>query len=246
MIYAIKLFAITHLRAGVLVSFLLSFILKAEQIVAENIGIGDQIPLLQAATTLLNELVLRQRASINTPEIAREDATRDKFLRLVFNETRAKMKSPKDETRDHAEQLWQAIKPYTKMTATQMPEESAAITTLCDLLAGEYATLVAALQLTGTVADLAAANTAFIALYNARTAEMAAHEPLTELKTKEQMKVCIDLYKETVRRFNAYQEILPSSFGVDFANYVNAEIEHYKTYAVHRRHSGDEPVTGDE
>jgi hypothetical protein len=228
-------FNVTRLKAGTLSAFLQSFIAFAIQAGEQALRLDTLLPQLREAWTLLNQLVLRQEASIITPEITRLDKERDKYFRLLVNETKAKLKSPADDVRQTAEKVWQIARSYSHIDTKEMPKESTIITTLCSLLlTDEVRPLLDALSLTADVEALQKSNDGFITAFELRIQDTATKRPSPATSTAQQKKVCIDLYRECVQTVNALATLDATPEVQNLVSLVNIEIGKYRRYTTSR------------
>jgi Family of unknown function (DUF6261) len=204
------------------------------------LGIPVQVAALQTATVPLDDLFVKERGNLITPELEALDARRDDALTgiRVFAEAQTYHYDPVIEAA--GQQVLSAMDKYGR----NLPRLNyIAETEVIDSLTDDFSTdadLVAAtttLNLQEWVKELSTANTLFNSRYLARNTNYAA-QPGGNLQ--EQRNVTTDAYRVLADHITAHATITPSAVYTKLINEINTLVDQYNQLINNRSGSGEE------
>lgn len=209
------------------------------------LGIAAQVAALQTTVNPLDDLFVKERGNLITPELQSLDARRDSALIGIRLSAEAATYHYDPELMAAGRQILLAFDKYGhNLTKLNYIAETEVIVSLADDLASdaELRTAVNALDLDDWVKELSTANTAFNQRYLARNTDYAAR-PDGNLIT--QRELVIDAWQQLAGHITAHATLTPSDAYTKLIKEINTLIDQYNQLINNRSAGGEEEQAGD-
>lgn len=177
--------------------------------------------------SLMQDLVSRNMASMETDQLQELELLRDEVGRYIIDTVRNSLNLPFPEIAAASKALWFVLKPYVGFYSLPNMQETTVIEGMVmDLHKPENAPYVTALSLDGKVAELAEANAQYKAITDQRTGSRNAAKT-ADSKT---LRLEIDALYECITTVAfAYSVVTPSDAIAQYISMVNAIINEANT-----------------
>ena len=177
--------------------------------------------------SLMQDLVSRNMASMETDQLQELELLRDEVGRYIIDTVRNSLNLPFPEIAAASKALWFVLKPYAGFYSLPNMQETTVIEGMVmDLQKPENAPYVTALSLDGKVAELAEANAQYKAITDQRTGSRNAAKT-ADSKT---LRLEIDALYECITTVAfAYSVVTPSDAIAQYISMVNAIINEANT-----------------
>lgn len=193
--------------------------LLAEEEAVAKLGVEELLTALKADAALLEDLVNRTTASVETQEMSKADAERDSLVNYLTTSVRNAANSPVATHREAYTRLEIALRPYKGLARMRNMEETAAVSgLLLDLGKEANATDIATLGLTDVVTALKEANDRYASLTDARAAGRSA----TQMDDSKTVRSRTDVaYDDLTTRIMAVNIVTPCTEAESFLKLHN-------------------------
>lgn len=209
------------------------------------LGIATQVAALQASVNPLDDLFVKERGNLITPELQTLDARRDAALIGIRLSAEAATYHYDPELISASRQILLAFDKYGhNLTKLNYIAETEVIISLADDLNSdaELRTAVNALDLSDWVKELSAANTAFNERYLARNTDYATRPDGNFIIQRE---LVIDAWQQLAGHITAHATLTPSAAYTQLIKEINTLIDQYNQLINNRSGGGEEEQAGD-
>lgn len=200
-----------------------------------------QVAALKAAVAQEDEDLKISQKSLLTDDIAKADAERDAIYSGYKKTVTGFLNIPVESMSQAAKVLNQHLKDYAIDPKMQLDRETGLLMNLITDLEGKYKTEVETLSLTPFVTNMKAANERVRTLTASRTDERMG---ITVGALKASRKVSDEAYRMLVKMVNALALVEGETDYVQFIDYVNTEIVHYKREVLSQKASSANTTGG--
>lgn len=183
------------------------------------------------------------RKSLLTDTITKADSDRDIFYSVYKKTVQKLLKVSNTQIVDSAKVLYQHVMDYNIDIHDQLDKETGMLINFIDDLENKFANEVATLGLGVIVGLLKEANAKVISFTMERTEERMTK---TVGSLSASRKASDEAYRELVKVVNAYTIVEGHDNYIDFINYVNTEITHYKREVINKKTSASEEAPADD
>ena len=202
---------------------------QADEKIMEKSQLTPLVAALDAALKQEDEDLKISRKSLLTDDITEADANRDSLYSAYKRVVKSYLDFPDTEVAQAAKVLNQHIKDYGIDPQMQLDRETGLLVNFIADLQDKYAEQVAALALTPFIGKLNQANAQVMAFTNQRTEERME---IVTGALKASRANSDAAYRALVKMVNALALVLGDADYVDFIDYVNTEIVHYKREVI--------------
>jgi hypothetical protein len=202
-----------------------------------TLGIAEQVTALQTAVSPMDELFVKERGSLVTPELEALDERRDNALNGIKAAAEAYTYHYETALSGAGKQIISVFNRYgSNLAKLNYLAETEVIVSLADELAndGDLNTAMRTLRLEGWLQELATANQQFNSRFLNRNSEYAA-QPVGNLLEKRE--AAIEAYRQLAAHIAAHATLTPSEVWSKLVAEINSLAASYNEVVTSRKSS---------
>jgi hypothetical protein len=205
---------------------------------ASALGIGELYQNYPICINNESEALKKITKSAYTEDLIVADDHRDSIYRGMTDMLQGSANHFRTEIRQATARLQVVFGHYGNLAIKSYDEETTTINNLISELSSASAGDISTIDLTEWVAELQAANQAFVSLFQSRYDENTAKTRLVMRQVREETD---NLFRSMVTRINALIIVNGEKDYVAFAKDVNERIDHFRQILLQRKGRNDQP-----